>query len=185
MSKQSVKKGDLLIAEPFLGDRNFERSVVLLCENNDKGAFGFVLNQKANVMLKDVLEEGILIDIPLFVGGPVQQDTLHFIHRTPELFDGAVEITNGLYWGGDYEQLKGHLNIGRVQEQDIRFFLGYSGWGEGQLERELGQNSWVVSKSDVAFIFDTEPDQFWRGVLHRMGGKYKVMSHYPTDPRLN
>ncbi|EAY30915.1 YqgE/AlgH family protein [Microscilla marina] len=185
MSKQSVKKGDLLIAEPFLGDRNFERSVVLLCEHNDKGSFGFVLNQKANVSLKDVLEEDILEDVPLFVGGPVQQDTLHFIHRTPDLFDNTVEIAKGIFWGGDYEQLKAYLRVGKLQEQDIRFFLGYSGWGEEQLDQELGQNSWVVSASDAKFIFDTEPDQFWRGVLRRMGGKYKVMSHYPTDPRLN
>mgnify|MGYP001080537011 FL=1 len=185
MARQSVKKGNLLIAEPFLGDRNFERSVVLLCEHNEDGAFGFVLNQKANVMLKDVLEDDILIDVPLYVGGPVQQDTLHFIHRTPHLFEGTSKVAENIYWGGDYEQLKTYLNLGQLQENDIRFFLGYSGWGEGQLEHELGQNSWVITESDSAFIFDSEPDQFWRGVLRRMGGKYKVMSHYPTDPRLN
>ncbi|HAS40789.1 MAG TPA: hypothetical protein DCS93_09935 [Microscillaceae bacterium] len=185
MSKQSVKKGDLLIAEPFLGDRNFERSVVLLCEHNEEGSFGFVLNQKANVMLKDVLEEDFLLDIPLYVGGPVQQNTLHFIHRTPHLFEGASEVAKDIYWGGDYEQLKTYLNLGQLQESDIRFFIGYSGWGEGQLEHELGQNSWVVSPSDSKFIFDSDPQQFWRGVLRKMGGKYKVMSHYPTDPRLN
>lgn len=177
-------KGKLLIAEPFLGDPNFERSVVLLCEHNENGSFGFVLNQQTNLKLEDVIDD-VYADFPLFLGGPVEQNTLHFIHRLGDIIDGTIDIGNGLYWTGDFDSVRSLLNIGKIKENDIRLFIGYSGWSEGQLESEMKRNSWIVSETDANFIFDTPTDQFWRSVLKRMGGEYKVLSNYPTDPRLN
>ena len=177
-------KGNLLIAEPFLGDANFERSVVLLCEHNENGSFGFVLNQTSNLLLNDVLNEPTATNLPLYVGGPVQQNTLHFIHQLSFL-EEALPLGNGLFWSGDFEQMTTLLNIGKISERDVRFFIGYSGWGNGQLDQEMQRQSWIVSKTTADFIFETPTDQFWRAVLRQMGGEYKVKSHYPTDPRLN
>lgn len=179
-----VGKGKLLIAEPFLGDPNFERSVVLLCEHSSQGSFGLVLNQPTELHLDDVIEN-VYSDLPLFIGGPVEQNTLHFIHRLGTQIEGAVDIGNGIYWSGDFENIKTLINIGKVSEKDIRLFVGYSGWSAGQLVDEMNRNSWIVSETDAHFIFDTPANQFWRTILKNMGGEYKVLSNYPTDPRLN
>jgi putative transcriptional regulator len=180
----SLSKGKIIIAEPFLGDKNFERSVAILCEHNEHGSFGLVLNQQTNLKLDDVVDN-IYGDLPLFLGGPVEQNTLHFIHRLGNQITGAIEIGNGIYWSGDFEEVKILINIGKVSEKDIRLFIGYSGWASGQLEGEMKQDSWIVSETDANFIFDTPTKEFWRAVLKRMGGEYKVLSNYPTDPRLN
>lgn len=185
MTEQTPAKGKLLIAEPFLGDPNFERSVVLLCEHNENGSFGFVLNQTTQLTLKDVIDDEVYAEVPLHVGGPVEQNTLHFIHRLGALVEESIQVADNLYWSGDFEQLKSMLNTGTAAIQDVRFFIGYSGWGDGQLERELKQEAWIVTDADSDFIFNTPTDQFWRGVLRRMDGKYKSIANYPTDPRLN
>ena len=180
----SVTNGNLLIAEPYMGDTNFERSVVLVCEHSDAGTFGLVLNQLTDIHLSDIIDE-VRADLPLFVGGPVQQNTLHFIHRRPDLIDNSIRILDGLYWSGDFEQIKQAVNVGTLTERDARFFIGYSGWSEGQLADELTQKAWIISRTDADFLFDTPADGFWRGVLKRMGGEYKSIAHYPVDPRLN
>jgi len=177
-------EGKLLIAEPFLGDPNFERSVVLLCEHNHGGSFGFVLNQLSDLLLNDVLSTPTATNMPLYVGGPVAYNTLHFVHRIAFL-DEAVALGHGIFWGGDFEQMTTLLNIGKISERDVRFFIGYSGWGSSQLDNELRQNSWIVSQTDADFIFNTPAEHFWRAILRQMGGEYRVKSHYPTDPRLN
>ena len=185
MGAQTVTSGSLLIAEPFLSDTNFERSVILVCEHNDEGTFGLVLNQLAQVKLNDVLTDEMYHDYSLYVGGPVQQNTLHYIHRLGNAVEESIEVADGIYWSGNFERLRELINAGAVSEQDIRFFVGYSGWTSGQLADEMEQKAWILSQADAAFIFDTPSDQFWRGVLRRMGGQYRVLSHYPTDPRLN
>jgi putative transcriptional regulator len=181
----NIEKGSLLVAELHLGDPNFERGVVLLCEHNELGSFGFVLNQATELMLGDVLEETIYQDIPLYLGGPVEKNTLHFIHRRPDLIDGGSEIGNNLYWGGDFEQVKMLLNVNQLTNNDLRFFVGYSGWGGGQLLDEVMQKSWIITHTTPDFLFTTPSSQFWREVLKNMGGKYRVIANYPTDPRLN
>ncbi|WP_420150438.1 YqgE/AlgH family protein [Spirosoma sp.] len=183
-SPSIVKNGDLLIAEPFMGDTNFDRSVVLVCEHNQTGTFGLILNQLTDIHLSDVVEE-VHADLPLYIGGPVQQNTLHFIHRRPDLIEGSIRVLNDLYWSGDFEQIKQAVNLGTLTERDARFFIGYSGWGEGQLDAELNQKAWIISHTTAGFLFDTPTKEFWRGVLKRMGGEYKSIAHYPVDPRLN
>lgn len=178
-------KGSLLIAKPFLGDPNFERGVILLCAYNDQGSFGFVLNQVTEMLLGDVLEETIYQDIPLHSGGPVEKNTLHFIHRRPDLISGGEEIMKDVFWGGNFDEVKTLLNVNKLKEDDIRFFIGYSGWSGGQLENELKEDSWIVTKSNADFLFTTVPGNFWREVLKNMGGEYRSIANYPIDPRLN
>jgi len=183
--KERVKQGVFLIAEPFLNDPNFERSVIFLCEYSKAGSLGFVVNQETNLFLGDVLEENIYEDIPLFLGGPVEKNTLHFLHRRPDLIPGSIEVHNGIYWGGDFEKVKAHLNTYTLKPEDIRFFVGYSGWSGGQLEEEMSVKTWIVTSTDAGFLFDTPAKSFWREILKRMGGEYRAIAHYPIDPSLN
>lgn len=180
------EKGDLLISEPFLPDPNFERTVVLICEHGEDGSFGFILNKPSIIKGSDVLEDTSQFDAILYVGGPVQQDTLHFIHRQVPELEGGAAIGEDLRWGGNFDQLLMLIQAEAVELEDFKFFLGYSGWGAGQLEEELKQNSWIIYKSATAEdLFDTHPDNLWRECLKKMGGKYKMISNYPSDPRLN
>jgi len=184
-NKLAPEKGRLLISEPFLPDPNFERTVVLLCDHNDEGSFGFVLNKPSTLKVNEVMEDINNVDEVVFIGGPVQQDTLHFIHRNTAL-DKAVEIQEGIHWGGNFEDLVILANTKQLSASNIRFFLGYSGWGPGQLESELKQDSWIVCDYITdELLFDTEPQIMWKKALENMGGRFSVYSNYPVDPSMN
>lgn len=179
-------KGDLLLSEPFLADANFERSVVLICEHTDEGAIGFVLNKPSLLTLADVVEEAGNFEQLLYTGGPVQQNTLHFVHRASSLREGSDNLGHDLYWGGDFEQLLSLINTRQLDAKDIRFFAGYSGWAPGQLASEMAEEAWIVCKQATAEqVFDVSPEHLWQEVLRTMGGKYRMFSNYPIDPRLN
>ena len=180
------EKGDLLISEPYLPDPNFERTVVFICEHDDNGTFGFVLNKTANISLNEIVDEVGNYPADVFIGGPVERNTLHFLHREADLFDSSQEVTNGIYWGGDFNKLSELMNTRTIQSQDIRFFVGYSGWAEGQLMDEMEAKSWIVLKNTTPeMVFDWNNDDLWKACLNRMGGKFKMMSNYPKDPRMN
>lgn len=180
------ERGDLLISEPYLPDPNFERTVVLLCEHDENGTIGFVLNKPAIVGLSEVMDDLSSAESTLYVGGPVQQDTLHFVHRSDELRADANVVAEDIYWGGDFDKVASMANTHQLEDHEIRFFIGYSGWSEGQLHDELKQKSWIVFKQPSAdLIFNTPASDLWKGVLKEMGGKFKLISNYPTDPRLN
>lgn len=184
-NKLKPEKGSILVSEPFLPDPNFERTTILLCEYNQDGSFGFVLNKRAEAQLGEVIEDFKSFDAPVFIGGPVQQDTLHYLHRLPQLED-STEIVNGIFWGGNFDQLSIFIDTGQISLLDIRFFLGYSGWGEGQLDTELKENSWIVSnRVTPEFVFETLPDEMWKKALQTLGGRYSIYSNYPVDPRMN
>lgn len=135
-NKIAPSKGKILVSEPYLPDPNFERSIVLLCEHNEMGSFGFVLNKPSLAMLGDVMEGLEQFNATVFVGGPVQQDTLHYLHRCGEL-SGATQITDDVYWGGDFDNLKFLINTEQINASDIKFFLGYSGWSKDSLMKSL------------------------------------------------
>ncbi len=179
-------KGDLLISEPYLPDPNFERTVILVCEHDENGSIGFVLNKAANVKLGDVMEDVGGFDADLLIGGPVQQDTLHFIHRSGDLTDNSNELVRNVYWGGNYDEVLSLINTKSLSTADIRFFMGYSGWSPGQLMDEMKVKSWIVFKNVTSeMIFDWDNQDLWKACLKSMGGKYKLISNYPKDPRLN
>lgn len=179
------QKGDLLISEPYLPDPNFERSVVLLCEHNEDGSFGFILNKPSILKVDEAINDLEEFPETLYVGGPVQQNTLHFIHRNHEL-EGSQEVNSEISWGGNYDQLFVLINTKTIIAKDFKFFLGYSGWAPGQLEMELKEKSWIVACNATANqVFELDPNDLWRDVLKNMGGKYKIISNYPVDPRQN
>jgi putative transcriptional regulator len=179
------EKGRLLISEPFLPDPNFERTVVLLCEHNEEGSFGFVVNKPSILKVNEVMEDIKKLEDIVYVGGPVQQDTLHFLHRNTTL-EGAVKVAHEVYWGGDFEGLISQIDMGIIESKDIRFYLGYSGWGPGQLEAELEEESWIVCDfATDELLFDMEPAMIWKKALDSMGGRFSIYSNYPVDPRMN
>lgn len=178
--------GRLLFSEPFMPDNNFKRSVVLLCAHNGEGSVGFILNRKLNIRLDEVVDTTSILEIPLFLGGPVENNTLHYVHMDPDLADSAQEIGRGLYWGGDFEILKEKLDNNILDLDKYRFFLGYSGWGKGQLDTEMEAKSWIVTPFSKKMIFNHEDDDsLWQHALQRMGGGYKVLANSPESPILN
>ena len=184
--KIEPRKGDLLISEPFLADPNFARTVILLCEHNDDGSLGFVLNKKAQVKLNELIEGVGDRQDDIYVGGPVQQNTLQFIHRNDGLIEGGIEVRDGVFWGGNFEQMLTMMESKLIKPDDIKFFVGYSGWVSGQLKSELEINSWIISRNvNIDQIFDTDVNSLWKEVLNTMGGKFKIVANFPVDPRLN
>ena len=180
------EKGRILISEPYLPDPNFQRTVVVLCEHNEEGTFGFVVNRPSNLQLSEVVEVDSSFHANVYVGGPVQQDTLHFLHLNGNEMEGASEVINGLHWGGNFEQLTSMIASNNINNNDFRFLIGYSGWGEGQLEKEIEENSWIVAPGlDGEELLHTPADGLWQLILKKMGGRYEMFSKYPPDPRLN
>lgn len=182
-----IQSGDLLISEPFLPDPNFMRSVVYLVEHNKEGTIGFVLNQPMGLTLADVLQienaEGL--DIPVYNGGPVANDTLHVIHQLGDHVPGSKYVGNHIYWGGDFEHIRFLLANKNADERDFRFFVGYSGWGAGQLQEELKQKSWIRHRVGEEMVFNDNPEKLWAEVLKNKGGRYKLISGSPLHPDWN
>lgn len=186
LSKVLPATGTLLISEPFMTDPNFKRSVILLTEYSNEGVVGFIINQKSDVLLKDVISECWDTDFYVYFGGPVENDTLHFIHQIPDKIPGGIDLGNGLFWGGDFESLKTEINSYQIKEHEIKFFIGYSGWSEMQLNDELAVNGWIVSdKYDSEIIFDDSETDLWKEVIINMGVKYAHIANFPEDPALN
>lgn len=177
--------GILLIAEPFLKDPNFSRTVVFICDHHDQGSFGFVLNRHFGHTLDELMNGVGDLKIPVFYGGPVQMDTIHFLHEYPEQIIGSYEIVNGIYWGGDFELAVDLLKKGTIDPAKIRFYIGYSGWSEGQLNQELDQKSWLTVQASSKLVFHRNTDEIWKDALKALGGDYEMMVNFPTDPQLN
>ena len=177
--------GILLIADPFLKDPNFMRTVVLLCEHRDEGSFGFVINRFYEYKLNELINNADGLEIPVYYGGPVQMDTIHFLHQYPNKIEGSMEVSEGIYWGGDFASVLELLRNGEISPNKIRFFVGYSGWGEGQLDGEIKEKSWLTVGATRNIVFHNDTNEIWKDSLRHMGGKYEIMINFPIDPQLN
>ena len=186
MAKSIIKpkQGIILISEPSLRDFYFRQSVVLLAEHNEEGSFGIIINKPIETRLNDVLKDFPAFDAPVYLGGPVKTDSLFFIH-TKENIDNSIKIMEGLYWGGDLEMIKGMMDIKMITENDIRFFIGYSGWSPAQLDQEISEKSWVLSHSTVDEVINRDPEKQWSNYLKSMGKDYAIWANFPTDPAYN
>jgi putative transcriptional regulator len=177
--------GILLIADPFLKDPNFLRTVVFLCEHREDGSFGFVLNRKYENTLDELIPDVEGFKLPVYYGGPVQLDTIHFLHQYPDDIPGGEEVMKGVYWGGDFTKAVELIKSGDMDFNKIRFYIGYSGWRDGQLNEEIKEKSWLTVKANRKLIFQTSPENVWKDSLKHLGGDYEMMIHFPTDPQLN
>ncbi len=177
--------GKILISEPFMFDYYFKRSVVLLAEHNEEGSFGVIINKPMSVKFNDVIKNFPNFDSKIYLGGPVKTDSLFFIHTMGEEIEDSMPIIKGLYWGGDLEIVKEMIVLNRLNPENIRFYIGYSGWMPKQLEMELKRDSWVVSDIDVDSVMFANPDYLWKNTLEKLGGQYKLWTNFPTEPTLN
>lgn len=180
-----IGPGVLLISDPFLKDPNFLRTVVFICEHQPEGSFGFVLNKLYDQKLGDLISDLEGYNLPVYYGGPVQVDTVHFLHRCPDIIHEGIEVAEGIYWGGDFEEVVQLIKDKALRPSDIRFFIGYSGWGEGQLEEELKTKSWITREGNSKLVFHKQATEIWKESLKDLGGEYSQMVNYPIDPQLN
>lgn len=182
---QHPAPGILLIADPFLKDPNFMRTVVLLTEHREDGTIGFVLNRQYENTLDELLPEVEGHQLPVYYGGPVQMNTIHFLHRYPAEISGGIEVMKGVYWGGDFDAVVNLINSGAADPEKIRFYIGYSGWSAGQLNTEMEEKTWLTVTAAKPLIFHANAEEIWKDSLKHMGGDYEMMINFPIDPQLN
>ena len=177
--------GKILLAEPFLQDDYFSRAVILLCHHDEESTFGFVLNHYIDVDITESSTPLPLIESQISIGGPVEEQSLFFIHNKPDIIKDSDQITEGLYMGGKFEDLKKGVDSGIIQQNEVRYFLGYSGWSPGQLDEELKEKSWLISDDiDVKLILDTHHPTLWKTLMQRQDG-HNHMVDFPINPQLN
>lgn len=179
-------RGKLLISEPSLRDFYFSRSVVLLAEHSDEeGSVGLILNKPINLKLKDVVKEFPTNEFPLYLGGPVHPDRLFYLHTLGERIPGSMEIIKGLFWGGEIEKLMNLVDLKLVSPEEVRFFIGYAGWEPKQLDRELKEDSWIVTQCSLDTVISDKPETLWSNILKELGDDYAIWANFPADPILN
>ncbi|MDR2041850.1 MAG: YqgE/AlgH family protein [Tannerella sp.] len=181
------EKGKILISEPFLQDVYFQRSVVLLVEHSIKGSMGLVVNKQTTLIVNDLFPElKKLPDIPIFLGGPVASNHLFFIHSLgPEVVPDSVRIHGNLRFDGNFEALRDYLSEGHPAKGVVKFFLGYSGWENNQLNTEIVRNSWLVSHSSPESILLAEDDLYWNHAVEGLGDPYSSWTNFPKFPEMN
>lgn len=180
------KKGRILISDPFVGDEYFERSVVYLCEHSKEGSFGFVLNHLVEINIQDLNPNFPEIKVQMSLGGPVETESLYFLHTIGHELNESIELQKGIYIGGDFDQLAKIVKEEQFSNHQIRFFLGYSGWESKQLEDEIADNIWIVSEIDTLDeIMNTNLEDPWKYFMGKLGSKYKLISNFPMNPNEN
>lgn len=178
--------GRLLVAEPMLGDPNFDRTVVLMVEHTDEGALGLVLNRPTELLVAEAIPPWAdLATEPavLHVGGPVEERSGWCLARVrrPHDTEGFVPITGDL----GLLDLERDPALAAADVIAVRLYAGYSGWGAGQLDLELATESWFVldAESDDPFLPDSA--ELWQRILKRQGGALGRMALFPPHPSLN
>ncbi|HYG52397.1 MAG TPA: YqgE/AlgH family protein [Flavobacteriales bacterium] len=186
LNRLKLKKGRLLVSEPFLDDDHFGRAVVLIGEHNEEGTFGFVLNHYVEqIDLNDIMNDFPHFETRIANGGPVKTNNLYYIHTLGDLLPGSIPLLEGVYMGGNFETLKMLIEKQNLTKKQVRFFLGYAGWAFGQLENEIRENSWIIATGAAGEIMDTDNENLWESILKKMGGNHKIISNFPENPSLN
>jgi putative transcriptional regulator len=175
----------ILLAKPVLDDPNFTRTVIWLLEQGDQGTSGFVINRPISPKMGDIITDFPLPDFPVYLGGPVETNTLHFVHQYGAEAEGGLALSEDWKWGGSFETILELARQSRLREAEMRFFVGYSGWAPGQLEDEIQQDVWVEGPKFYPEILKMNPKSMWRLILRSMGGDYAIMANHPENPDLN
>ncbi|MCZ2109718.1 MAG: YqgE/AlgH family protein [Dehalococcoidia bacterium] len=179
--------GKLLVATPSLVDPNFARSVVFMCAHDEAGSLGVILNRPAlELEIREHLPDwGAHASRPpvLFNGGPVERTRALGLARYQQGTLRALE--SDLPHGISLVDLTESAEETAVTIDALRVFVGYSGWGAGQLEREIGEEAWFVVEADADDPFTPEPDRLWHRVLRRQRGRLAMFAYFPPDPAMN
>lgn len=180
------KQGDILLSEPLLNDFHFGRSVVLLVDHSEvDGSFGIIVNKKLDVCVNQITDNFPDFDAPVYLGGPVADDQIFFMHTLGNLIPESCEIMDGLFWGGDNKTLETLIATGIANEDNLRFYLGYSGWDSGQLVEELARNAWIVSHVPAKRLLSTPPSKMWNAFVDDKGKAYEMWKRFPMNAEDN
>lgn len=166
-------------------DDNFRRTVIVIAEHDDDGSIGFILNRPVEMDVNALISAFPEFNSRLGFGGPVGQDSIHYVHNLGEELAESMYITEGLWWGGDFEQLVSMVELGKVNPSDILFFIGYSGWTVGQLDEEIKTGSWIVSEISSQKILQDDSDEMWKEVLKPINNNFSIISEIPDADNHN
>lgn len=182
---QKIKTGKVLIADPFLQDGEFTRTVILLTSFEEDNTMGFVLNKPTDVKVHEVFADFPSFNARVYIGGPVDQNLLFFVHTCGDLIPNSIPITKNVFFGGDFETMKSLVKSKKITNKDIRFFLGYSGWDQEQLEGEILNESWLIGGFKLSYLTTLKPQQMWHKAIKVVKPAYAVYSEFPFTPSLN
>ncbi len=178
-------QGQLLIAHPLLNDGFFSRSVVYLTNHSEEGAIGFSLNFKTQFVLRDVRPQVKNGNFPIYEGGPVAKNQLFFLHTLGHDLPDSFEVSKNIFVGGDFNELLHMIEHGKVKSYQVKFFAGYSGWSEQQLETEIQKRHWLLNSPRDAGFFGNEPDDLWGLQLAEVKDSYGIFANFGFDPSVN
>jgi putative transcriptional regulator len=177
-------KGKILISTPDISGDIFSRSVVLVVEHNEQGAFGLILNKK-NSQMSSKFKDFFDFKIEVYDGGPVENDKVFFIIRGKKVTETFTEITHEFYLTEDIENIISAVLNGELNINDVKIFSGYSGWSPLQLDDEIQKKVWTVV--DVYNLDYTLPNDqtLWKSIMQNLGGEYLLWANSPEDISLN
>ncbi|MBT3302836.1 MAG: YqgE/AlgH family protein [Bacteroidetes bacterium] len=178
-------RGRVLVSVPFLNDHFFGRSVVLLTDHNEEGSVGLILNKPLETKINEAIADFPEFNATLYLGGPVDNQSLFYLHTLGDTIADSIEIMPGLFWGGNFETIKLMIENKQIEPSEIKFFVGYSGWQEDQLERELSEKSWVVQKSSVKNVMLDQSEDYWKYYIKKADKTFSVWADFPVNPSLN
>ena len=181
----NIKKGQLLISEPSLSDPTFFKSVALLIHHSKNESIGLILNQPTKINLNQILEDIPMGDFPVYIGGPVERNSIHFIHTLGDIIPNTKEISKGISWGGDFNRMVSLMKEKRISRKQIRFFAGYCGWSEGQLHSEVMEDSWIIHRPNITKCMQYSNEKLWSDLIKKEHSKYAIWTNMPKDPSLN
>ncbi len=183
MHEIDIARGMVLLAEPFSLDSNFRGSAVLLTEHDKEGSIGFIMNRPLELEIGDLVGEFPEFESTVYFGGPVATDSLHYLHNVGELLEDSIKVSQGVYWGGNFEKLKFLISSELIGRDNIRFYVGYSGWSSGQLMEEFDVGSWLAAPMDPNYLFKSDPSQLWGQIMNNKGSLYTVIAR--LDQNMN
>jgi len=181
-----ILPGSILLAKPSLiGDAQFQRSVILIAEYNKKGVVGFITNKPLSHTISEIIPE-ITEEFRIYNGGPVEKESLYFLHTKPDLIPNSIKISDEVHWGGDFDAVIDLIINKKINSYEIKFFLGYTGWNYDQLHREISDNNWIVQNiAKVNTLITDNTDSFWKNTLLNLGGEYIIWANSPENPDYN
>ena len=178
--------GKILVSEPFLSDPNFSRSVVLIAEYQEDSTVGFVMNQKTDYTVALLMPDLPFVNNAVYQGGPVELESFHYIHKYPQI-SGSTQLTESIYWSGDFDEVIEGLKQGDFKQEDFMFFVGYSGWAQGQLTSELEEKAWILGELPEEYLINpkVEEGELWKLAISNMDGDDALLANSPINPFLN
>jgi putative transcriptional regulator len=175
-------RGVFLVAKPEIDSGSFYRSVVLLLVHGEEGTVGVIVNRPTGVLLSEAIPDLVEDDTshPLYFGGPVGLEGLLVLFRSDAPSDGSEAVMEDLYFSGDREVLEELLKQGKPDDE-LRLFIGHSGWARGQLDAEISRGAWEVQRADAFTVFRTEPEWMWE----LLSGSGRMIARSPRASRLH